>query len=135
MCVCGGGIYTFLFHPGSQSCSFPLGAFLVCFKAPFTSLTLMERTMKSELPVRNEQREVTDFGLLWWGKWTIKCNFKLNRCFMCNTILILFPQAEAEELHAVHLCVCECMCACVCQTIWEEYRVSCNLTTQKRFND
>ena len=68
--------------------------------------------MQSELELGNEQKEVTDFGLLWWGKWTIKCNFKLNRCFMCNTILILFPQAEAEELLAVYLHVSMCVCVC-----------------------
>ena len=69
--------------------------------------------MRSELPLGNEQREVADFGLLRWGKWTIKCNFKLNRCFMCNTILILFPQVEAEALY-VSICVCVCACDCVC---------------------
>ena len=61
--------------------------------------------MESELELGNEQKEGADFGLLRWGKWTIKCNFKLNRCFMGNTILILLPQAEAEELRAVHVCV------------------------------
>jgi hypothetical protein len=51
---------------------------------------------------------MVDFGLLWWGKWTIKCNFRLNRCFICHTILILvfFSQAQAEELCAAHLSVC-----------------------------
>lgn len=62
-----------------------------------------DRTMKREPQLRNEQKEVTDFGLLCWGKWTIKCNFRLNRCFMYNMILILFLQAEAEELCAARL--------------------------------
>lgn len=79
-------------------------------------------TMKRGLQLGNEQKGVTDFGPLWWGKWTIKCNFKLNRCFMCNTILILFPQAAAEELHAVHLCVWAYVCECVSQTVWEEHK-------------
>lgn len=61
--------------------------------------------MESGLQLVNEQEDTTDFGLLWWGERTIKCNFKLNRCFMDNTILILFPQADAEEWRAARLWV------------------------------
>lgn len=101
VCVCARAPF---FTRGLRA-GFLLGAFLVCFKAPFTSLTLTRRTIESEPELGNEQKERTDFGLLWWGKWTIKCNFKLNRCFMGNTILILLPQAEAEELRAICMCV------------------------------